>query len=101
MKLINLFSSTLTPDAAYFETFNVLYTSRYDAPQKSKVWVENLQMILTFNTAEDFWRLYNAIAVPSMLQVGSNYHLFKAGVRPVCMPVNIASAPITVFLLFW
>ena len=33
-------------------------------------------------TVEDFWGVYNWIVLPSQLQIGSSYGLFKAGVRP-------------------
>lgn len=54
----------------------------YDAPQSGKGWEDKLQLINSFETVEDFWRLMNNLAPPSKLQIGSNYHMFKYGVRP-------------------
>eukprot|EP00455_Lapot_gusevi_P056781 TRINITY_DN951_c0_g1_i1.p1 TRINITY_DN951_c0_g1~~TRINITY_DN951_c0_g1_i1.p1 ORF type:complete len:203 (+),score=49.46 TRINITY_DN951_c0_g1_i1:78-686(+) len=54
----------------------------YDAPQTGREWVDKLQKISTFSSVEDFWRLTNNLAPPSKLQIGSNYHMFKDGVRP-------------------
>jgi translation initiation factor 4E len=36
-----------------------------------------------FDTVEDFWGVYNNIAKATELVSGSNYHLFKLGVRPM------------------
>ncbi|KAK9373790.1 translation initiation factor eIF 4e-like domain-containing protein [Lipomyces chichibuensis] len=46
--------------------------------------------ILSFSTAEDFWRLYSYLARPSALPYTSEYHLFKTGVRPIWEdPTNV------------
>jgi translation initiation factor 4E len=41
-----------------------------------------VEKVLSFDTVEDFWCLYNHLAKPSMLKAGSNYHMFKDGVKP-------------------
>jgi translation initiation factor 4E len=46
-------------------------------------WFANLQTVAVFNTVEDFWRTYNHIKRPSDLENGSNYHLFKKGIKPM------------------
>jgi len=43
----------------------------------------NLHQIGTFATVEDFWRYYNHMAKPTQLENNSNYHLFKAGIKPL------------------
>jgi len=48
----------------------------------SKDWASNLKPIFTFDTVEDFWRVYNNILPPSKLGSGSNYHLFKEHIEP-------------------
>lgn len=58
------------------------WTMWYDAPQTGNDWEDKLQVIHSFSTVEDFWRLFNSLAAPSMLPLGSNYHLFKSGVKP-------------------
>jgi len=45
-------------------------------------WTSNNRPVVTFGTVEDFWRLYNNLVLPSQLQVGSNYHVFKDGMQP-------------------
>lgn len=45
-------------------------------------WSNNLKPLLDFDTVEDFWSLYNNIKTASQLPHGSNYHLFKYGVKP-------------------
>ncbi|KAI9995055.1 hypothetical protein PInf_012047 [Phytophthora infestans] len=58
----------------------------YDNPKKrhsTESWEENLKNVYTFNTVEDFWCLYNNILAPTKLSIGSNYHLFKEGIRPM------------------
>jgi len=37
---------------------------------------------MTFDTVEDFWRLYNNIVPASQLTPGSDYHLFKEHIEP-------------------
>ncbi|KAI9907908.1 hypothetical protein PsorP6_003474 [Peronosclerospora sorghi] len=64
----------------------------YDFPKKrhsSESWEENLMHVYSFNTVEDFWCLYNNILTPTKLSIGSNYHLFKEGIRPMWEdPIN-------------
>lgn len=64
----------------------------YDNPKKrhsTESWEENLKNVYTFDTVEDFWCLYNNILVPTKLSIGSNYHLFKEGIRPMWEdPIN-------------
>lgn len=58
----------------------------YDNPKKrqsSESWEDNLKSVYAFSSVEDFWCLYNNILAPTKLAIGSNYHLFKDGVRPM------------------
>jgi len=43
----------------------------------------NLRAIGTFGTVEDFWRYYNHLVKPSKLELNSNYHFFKNGIKPM------------------
>lgn len=43
----------------------------------------NLRPIGTFGTVEDFWRYYNHLVKPSRLEINSNYHFFKDGIKPM------------------
>jgi len=43
----------------------------------------NLRPIGSFATVEDFWRYYNHLVKPSKIEHNANYHLFKAGIKPM------------------
>ncbi|KAH9906308.1 translation initiation factor eIF 4e-like domain-containing protein [Xylariomycetidae sp. FL2044] len=49
---------------------------------KGDNWNDLLKEVITFNSVEEFWGIYNNIAGVSELALKSDYHLFKAGVRP-------------------
>jgi len=50
---------------------------------RNRVWSDNQVPIITFNTVEDFWALYNHIELASKLSAGCDYSLFKEGVKPM------------------
>ena len=50
---------------------------------RNKTWEENLIELTTFDTVEDFWRLYHHIKLPSELRQGHDYAVFKHGIRPM------------------
>ncbi|KAK9480866.1 translation initiation factor eIF 4e-like domain-containing protein [Lipomyces japonicus] len=45
-------------------------------------WSELLKQIVTFDTVEEFWGVYNNIPKASELPLKSDYNLFKPGIRP-------------------
>ncbi|KAG9249124.1 translation initiation factor eIF 4e-like domain-containing protein [Calycina marina] len=45
-------------------------------------WNDLLKEVITFDSVEEFWGVYNNIAPVSELALKSDYHLFKEGVRP-------------------
>lgn len=49
---------------------------------KGDNWNDLLKEVITFNSVEEFWGVYNNIAPVSELSLKSDYHLFKEGVRP-------------------
>ena len=49
----------------------------------SNNWEEGLIQVQNFSTVEDFWIMMNHIKRPGSLEVGSNYHLFKQGIKPM------------------
>eukprot|EP01083_Nonionella_stella_P238204 834929_1 len=63
-------------------TLEYKWTLWYTAPASGGGWNNNYKQIAEFSTIEDFWRLFNNISPPSLLDVGSSYHLFKHGVKP-------------------
>jgi len=45
-------------------------------------WGENMKEVYTFNSVEDFWRLYNNVALATQLSTGCSFNLFKKGIEP-------------------
>jgi len=69
----------------YNAPLNSVWTMWYNAPQTPKGreqmdWTP--KKIVTFDTVEDFWCLFNNLVAPSRLLKGSNYHMFKEGITP-------------------
>jgi translation initiation factor 4E len=74
-----------TPEYAIKHPLQNRWVLWYDNPGKKTnqdSWADNLKKIVTFDTVEDFWRVYNNIQPASVLSSGSNYHLFKDGIEP-------------------
>ncbi|XP_061436214.1 eukaryotic translation initiation factor 4E-1A-like isoform X1 [Lethenteron reissneri] len=58
---------------------------------KARPWHLNLRPIISFNSVEMFWSLYNHIQPASCLIAGSDYAMFKEGVTPMWEdPANLA-----------
>jgi len=49
----------------------------------SKPWKDNLINCGTFDTVEDFWRIFNNLKPANKLAISSNYHIFREGVIPM------------------
>lgn len=43
----------------------------------------NVHLIGTFNTVQDFWSYYSHLKRPNELEIPSDYHLFREGVRAI------------------
>ncbi|KAK3694865.1 eukaryotic translation initiation factor 4E [Podospora appendiculata] len=52
------------------------------ASGKGDNWNDLLKEVITFESVEEFWGVYNNITPVSELALKSDYHLFKEGVRP-------------------
>ncbi|KYN36548.1 Eukaryotic translation initiation factor 4E [Trachymyrmex septentrionalis] len=59
------------------------WTLWYYEPDRTKTWEESQREITSFDTAEDFWSLYNHIKTASELRQGCDYSMFKQGIRPM------------------
>lgn len=59
------------------------WTLWYYEPDKNKTWEESQREITNFDTVEDFWSLYNHIKPASELILGTDYSMFKQGIRPM------------------
>jgi len=49
---------------------------------KDSNWNDLLKEVISFDSVEEFWGIYNNITAASELAQKSDYHLFKAGIRP-------------------
>ncbi|KAI9605127.1 hypothetical protein KEM48_002917 [Puccinia striiformis f. sp. tritici PST-130] len=49
---------------------------------KAKNWDDLIQEVMQVESVEEFWGLYHNIVPPSLIHVGSNYYLFKEGIKP-------------------
>jgi len=55
---------------------------RTSGPSSGHKWEKRYKKVTSFNTVQDFWRIFNNLKVPSTLQTGSDYHLFKDDIEP-------------------
>uniref|UniRef100_A0AC35U323 EIF-4F 25 kDa subunit n=1 Tax=Rhabditophanes sp. KR3021 TaxID=114890 RepID=A0AC35U323_9BILA len=55
---------------------------------RNKEWEDCLKMVSVFDTVEDFWALYHHIQLASGLNWGSDYYLFKEGIKPMWEDAN-------------
>lgn len=63
--------------------WTLLYDVSGSKTQKSSdSWGESQRVLLTVNTIEDFWGLFNNIQKPTQLSNGSNYYFFRDGIKP-------------------
>lgn len=44
---------------------------------------ESLKVVAHINSVESFWAMFNAILLPSEMELGANYHFFKKGIKPL------------------
>jgi len=58
------------------------YDCQLQNGQRPAQWGANMKEVYTFYSVEDFWRLYNNVALASQLQQGCSFNLFKKGVEP-------------------
>ncbi|CAG8572096.1 24784_t:CDS:2 [Dentiscutata erythropus] len=80
---------TVFSDPVNFNVKHPLFTSWtlwFDNPGKkanTASWSQNLKELITFDSVEEFWGVYNNVVKASELSAGSNYHLFKKGIKPM------------------
>lgn len=60
----------------------VLWFDSHQKSQNVNNYGQSRRKVYTFDTVEDFWRLYNNIKLPSEFPPGTDYLLFKAGIDP-------------------
>ncbi|KAH8385181.1 hypothetical protein KR200_011432, partial [Drosophila serrata] len=62
---------------------NSLWTLWYLQNDRNKSWEDMLNVVASFETVENFWSLWTHIKPPSELKIGSDYSIFKKGIRPM------------------
>jgi len=45
-------------------------------------WMDDIKRVISFDSVEEFWGLYNNIVPPSQLPQKANYYLFREGIIP-------------------
>ncbi|KAH9486875.1 Eukaryotic translation initiation factor 4E-1 [Psilocybe cubensis] len=68
-----------TPVSAFPQTPVIPQTPGVAAAQG---WMEDIKRVISFDSVEEFWGLYNNIIPPSQLPQKANYYLFKDGIIP-------------------
>ncbi|KAJ6238104.1 eukaryotic translation initiation factor 4e related [Anaeramoeba flamelloides] len=58
------------------------WTMWVDGYTQSRNWGEDLVKIMEFQTIEEFWGMYENLAKISKTKNGTNFHLFKTGIKP-------------------
>ncbi|KAJ2006433.1 eukaryotic translation initiation factor 4E [Coemansia thaxteri] len=80
---------TVLDDATDYSAVHALHsqwTLWFDNPLKrtnTSTWTANLKEIVTVGTVEEFWGVFNNVAIAFDIPNGSNYHLFRKGIRPM------------------
>ncbi|ORX73708.1 eukaryotic translation initiation factor 4E [Linderina pennispora] len=82
-------AKTVLTDAENFDTVHPLnseWTLWFDNPSRrtnTSSWTQNLKEIVTLGTVEDFWGVHSNVTKAVDLPNGSNYHLFRKGIKPM------------------
>lgn len=61
----------------------VLWGDNKELNTKSDNWLDTITEIITFNTIEDFWLIFNYIKKASNLDFMSDYYIFKKNIKPM------------------
>lgn len=72
---------TMAPDCLLKHPLQNVWSLWYLESDHNKTWEEQLNEITSFDTVEDFWSLYNHIKAASDIKAGSDYSLFKQGIK--------------------
>ncbi|GFY65869.1 eukaryotic translation initiation factor 4E [Trichonephila inaurata madagascariensis] len=72
-----------SPDLLIKHPLQNMWSLWFYKNDRTKSWEENLMEIITFDTVEDFWALYNHLEVVSKIPIGCDYALFKHGIKPM------------------
>jgi len=63
-------------------SWTLWYDAQLAGGRRPGNWGDGIKEVFSISSVEDFWRLYNNIPHPSLLQQGCTYNLFKKGIQP-------------------
>jgi len=63
-------------------TWTLWFTKTPSASGPKENWADLLKEVITFDSVEEFWGIFNNISKTSEIPLKSDYALFKRGVRP-------------------
>uniref|UniRef100_A0A0R3RV05 eIF-4F 25 kDa subunit n=1 Tax=Elaeophora elaphi TaxID=1147741 RepID=A0A0R3RV05_9BILA len=75
--------SAIAPESLTRHPLQCRWALWYLKADRNKDWEDCLKQVAVFDTVEDFWALYNHIQTASGLNWGSDYYLFKEGIKPM------------------
>ena len=64
-------------------TFRRLGVSHPDFIERIDHFEQNLKLIATFSSCEQFWKIYSHLVRPDDLQSPADFHVFKEGIKPM------------------
>jgi translation initiation factor 4E len=65
------------------ERWVLWYTEKQSGPKQLDNYEARVKPLGSFGTAEEFWSLYCHLVRPSKLPVGTDFHLFREGIKPM------------------
>jgi len=71
-----------TPSASFPQTPSTPTPATAAAAAAAGGWMDDIKRVISFDSVEEFWGLYNNIMPPSHLPSKANYYLFKEGIIP-------------------
>eukprot|EP00672_Neobodo_designis_P001098 CAMPEP_0174856190 /NCGR_PEP_ID=MMETSP1114-20130205/35298_1 /TAXON_ID=312471 /ORGANISM="Neobodo designis, Strain CCAP 1951/1" /LENGTH=187 /DNA_ID=CAMNT_0016090975 /DNA_START=94 /DNA_END=657 /DNA_ORIENTATION=+ len=64
-------------------SWTLWYDSKRTVKPDATSWEENLQTVQVLSNVEEFWAMLSIIKKPGQMELSSNYHFFKTGVKPM------------------
>lgn len=74
-------SASAAADAYIKHPLQNMWTLWFLHPDKNRGWEDRVIPIISFDTVEDFWSIYNHIKTPAEFSTGHDYYLFKTGIK--------------------
>ena len=71
-------------------SWTLWYDSKRTVKPDATSWEENLQTVQVLSNVEEFWAMLSIIKKPGQMELSSNYHFFKTGIKPMWEdPANV------------